>query len=183
LQAGRYTAAGRQLIDALAQDPHQLLIQRNLTRSVNAWLLRRADFAALAWLCGMATVLIHNTVVERIVGSGLAALLVIGGVLSYRRLPATMRRLVRARPSRADPRRFVAWLCIIVLFIALALRSAAVTPALQQLAIAFSGLSVAAVFVTAFRAYARTANAADRLQRRWRHRVFLRQASRLAKAS
>lgn len=179
LQAGRYTTAGRNLINALALDPHETMLQRNLLRSVHAWLLGRADIAALVWVGAWAADLVPDALVRRILYGLLAAALVVGVVYAYRRLPTVMRRLVRRPPSHRDPGRILAWICTVLPFGSLVLRAAEPDPR-HGVVVAVSGLATVAVFVTAFRAYGRMVAAAERLQRRWAHRMFLKREGRPA---
>ncbi|GAA1405482.1 hypothetical protein GCM10009662_35800 [Catellatospora coxensis] len=178
LRTGRYTAGGRTLIDALAQDPQHELLHRNLGQAGNAWLSRLADGAVLAWLCWAAVLLTGSPRDERIAGGALAVLVAGGVAWSYVRLPGAMRRLVRRPPSPAGAGRIVAWACVAVPFVALLLRPFAGTPAGRGVAAGVTLFAVIAAFVTASRAYTRVLGAAARLHRRWRHRVFLRRGPR-----
>ncbi|MEU7825205.1 tetratricopeptide repeat protein [Catellatospora sp. NPDC049133] len=178
LRTGRYTAGGRTLIDALAQDPQHDLLHRNLGQAVHAWLHRLADGAVLAWLCWAAVLLSGSPRAERIAGGALAVLVAAGAGWSYARLPTAMRRLVRRLPARAEYGRIAAWACVAVPFVALLLRPVASTPALRGVAAGLTLFAVIAAFVTASRAYTRVLGAAARLHRRWRHRVFLRRGAR-----
>lgn len=178
LRTGRYTAGGRTLIDALAQDPQHELLHRNLDQAALAWLHRLADGVVLAWLCWAAVLLTGSPRDEGIAGGALAVLVAVGVVWSYGRLPGAMRRLVRRPPTPTGASRILAWACVAVPFGALLIRPVTSMSALQGVAAGVTLFAVIAAFVTASRAYTRVVGAAARLHRRWRHRVFLRRGPR-----
>ncbi|GHJ43799.1 hypothetical protein Cs7R123_11410 [Catellatospora sp. TT07R-123] len=174
LRTGRYSAAGRQLIDVLAGDPHLKVVQHNLGLAVRAWLGRWADLAAAAWVVVLVLTMTLDNTVDRVASGVLAAALGAGAVWSYRRLPATMRRMVRRRPGRGEFALAMVWVSSVLLFAGLVVRAVAATDGLRSAAGLLVVFAVGRVFATGVRAYHRLFEAAHRRTRRWRHRAFLR---------
>ncbi|MBB5867809.1 tetratricopeptide (TPR) repeat protein [Allocatelliglobosispora scoriae] len=174
LAQGKLAAAGRQLASVIAANPHHPLFQHNTSVAANVWVWRRADHAAFAWAAAAVLALRWpGSLADHVGAAVLAAVQVIGLVTAYRRLPAGMRHLVRAAPSRHAKRRILAYGCVAAPTSALVLHAVAMNPVITGIAGAAAVPAFGCVIFAAARLRSRAVAAVIGFFRRWRFRLFV----------